>query len=67
MTFGNGKFIFVGEDRYSSTYYIWSSTDGASWTTVSTSFRNDGAGCPCNRGGWGIAYGTVDISEYPAP
>ena len=62
-------FVFVGYYRHSpSTYYIWTSTDGASWTSVSTNFGTTiGMGCPCSRGGWGIAYGTVNISEYTAP
>ncbi|MFL2809402.1 MAG: hypothetical protein ACJ0DG_10185, partial [bacterium] len=68
LTFGNNLFVFVGYYRHSpSTYYIWTSTDGASWTSVSTDFGDDGPGCPCSRGGWGIAYGIVNISEYPAP
>jgi hypothetical protein len=68
LTFGNNLFVFVGYYRHSpSTYYIWTSTDGASWTSVNTNFGDDGPGCPCSRGGWGIAYGIVNISEYPAP
>jgi hypothetical protein len=69
LTFGNNLFVFVGYYRHSpSTYYIWTSTDGASWTSVSTNFGTSCIGdSSCNRGGWGIAYGTVNISEYPAP
>ena len=64
LTFGNNLFVFVGYYRHSpSTYYIWTSTDGASWTSVSTNFGDDGAGCPCDRGGWGIAYGIVNTSD----
>ena len=70
MVFGNGIFVFVGHYRHNpSTSYIWYSSDGASWQSKSTDF---GTGCmgggTCNIGAVsGIAYGIVNISEYPAP
>jgi hypothetical protein len=70
MTYGNNLFVFVGYYRHSpSTSYIWYSSDGASWQSKSTDFGTDCLGNEtCNIDVVsGIAYGTLNISEYPAP